>query len=75
MSNSLETQIGGSHYKDQTIQPIQYIEANNIGFIEGNIIKYASRHHRKGGVADIDKIIHYAQLLKQLRYNNEEEQA
>ena len=33
-------QIGGSHYKDCAIQPIDFIMANNFGFCEGNIIKY-----------------------------------
>ena len=30
-------QIGGNHYKDCKIQPIEYIEANNLTYSEGNV--------------------------------------
>ena len=56
MSNPLETQVGGSHYREMKIQPIEFITANNIGFMEGNIIKYITRHKFKNGVEDIKKI-------------------
>lgn len=58
-----DIQIGGSHYKDFTIQPVEFILANNLGFCEGNIVKYACRYKQKGGVEDLEKVIHYAQLL------------
>ena len=38
-----DEQVGGTHYKDKSIQPWDYIAANNIGYFEGNIIKYVSR--------------------------------
>jgi len=63
--NPLTKQVGGSHYKDLKIQPIEYILANGLGFCEGNIIKYITRWKQKGGIQDIDKVIHYAELLKQ----------
>jgi hypothetical protein len=31
--------------------------------VEGNIIKYITRWRQKGGVQDIEKVIHYAQIL------------
>jgi hypothetical protein len=61
-------QVGGNHYKDFKIEPIEFIMANNIGYCEGNIIKYICRHQAKGGVQDIDKVIHYCELLKELKY-------
>ena len=64
-----DKQVGGNHY-DWAIQPIEYITANNLGFIEGNIIKYATRHERKNGAEDIKKIIHYCELLLELKYND-----
>lgn len=67
--NPLDTQVGGDHYKQLTIQPIEFIEANNIPYLEGNAIKYIVRHASKNGVQDIDKAIHYLELLKQLRYH------
>lgn len=41
---------------------------NNLGFCEGNIIKYAVRHKVKGGAQDIAKVIHYAQLILEYEY-------
>jgi hypothetical protein len=53
------------HYKDFSISPIDFIIANKLGFCEGNIIKYACRYNKKGTpIEDLDKIIHYAELLK-----------
>ncbi len=58
----LTTQVGGSHYKDSVIQPIQFIQANNLSFCEGNAVKYITRHRKKGGRQDLEKAIHYLQL-------------
>ena len=60
---ALQTQIGGSHYTDMKIQPIEYILANNIPFPEGNVIKYVSRWRAKGGVKDLRKSIHHLEML------------
>jgi hypothetical protein len=67
---SLNEQIAGDHYKKLKIQPIEFIMANELGFIEGNIIKYATRHKDKGGIHDVKKIIHYAQLLIDMHYGD-----
>jgi hypothetical protein len=58
-----DVQIGGDHYKTMKIQPYEYIVANGIGWLEGNAIKYISRYKQKGGRKDIEKAIHYLQLL------------
>ncbi len=71
--NALNTQIGGSHYKEYTIQPIEFIHANNIPFIEGNIIKYVIRHKTKNGLQDLIKAKHYIDLLIQMQYHESEE--
>jgi hypothetical protein len=63
-----EQQVGGNHYKDYKIQPIEFIIANNIGFIEGNVIKYVCRHKDKNGKEDILKAIHYLRLLLNSQY-------
>lgn len=63
MANSLESQIGGTHYKEMSIQPIEYIMANNLGYIEGNIIKYVSRYKSKNGLEDLKKAKHYLDIL------------
>jgi hypothetical protein len=66
--SALEVQQGGTHYKDLKIQPIEYIHANNLGFMEGNVVKYVTRHQAKNGAADIRKIIHYCELILELQY-------
>jgi len=66
-TSALDKQVEGDHYKKFTIQPIEFITKNNIPFIEGNIIKYICRWKDKGGVKDLDKVIHYVELLKELK--------
>lgn len=63
-----DAQVGGSHYKDLPIQPRDYIIANKLGYDEGNIIKYVTRHKQKGGPLDIQKVIHYALMLLEQEY-------
>jgi Protein of unknwon function (DUF3310) len=58
-----EQQIGGAHYAVKAIQPWDFIIANNIGYLEGNIIKYISRWKDKGGIEDLKKAQHYLQKL------------
>ena len=68
-SKPLDKQVGGNHYKNCGIQPVQYIHANNLDYLEGNVIKYITRHRTKGqGKKDIEKVIHYAQLILELEY-------
>ena len=65
-------QVGGSHYKDCKIQPVEYIVGNDLTFLEGNIIKYVTRHRRKGeGRKDIEKVIHYCELILEKDYGRE----
>lgn len=63
-------QVGGDHYKSLKIQPTEFIHANNIPFIEGNIIKYVIRHRSKNGIEDLKKAKHYLDLLISFEYNN-----
>lgn len=68
--SALSDQVGGQHYKTMAIQPVEFIEKNKIPYLEGNAIKYICRHASKGGVQDLDKAIHYLQLLKEMRYGD-----
>lgn len=65
-AKALDKQIGGNHYKDFAIQPVEFIHKNGIGFLEGNAIKYICRWKRKGGKQDIEKAIHYLHMLMEL---------
>ena len=64
--SALNVQVAGNHYKDLKIQPVEYIHANNIPFIEGAVIKYVSRWRVKGGISDIKKARHFLDLLIEL---------
>lgn len=64
-------QVGGDHYKSLPIQPSHYIRRNRLGWYEGNIVKYATRHASKGKRVDIEKVIHYAELILE-EYDNGE---
>ena len=74
INNPLNIQVGGSHYKNFKIQPIEFIQKNNLSFIQGCIIKYICRYKDKNGLQDLEKIKHYVDLLIQLEYNEEKQQ-
>jgi hypothetical protein len=58
--------IGGDHYRQGGIQPIEYIYANNLGFCEANAVKYLTRWRYKDGMKDLEKAKHYIELLIEL---------
>lgn len=58
MSNTIKPE----HYKS-TIEPIDFIVANNLNFIEGNIIKYVARYKKKNGLEDLLKAQEYLKKL------------
>lgn len=66
MQHALNVQVGGAHYKNMKIQPIEYCMANELNSCETAIVKYISRWREKGGIEDLEKIKHYVDLLIQL---------
>ena len=60
-------QVGGLHY-DLPISPLEYIVKNNMPFREANVVKYVTRHASKNGLEDINKAIHYLELIKETEY-------
>ena len=56
-------QVGGSHYKDRAIQPWDFIIANDLGFLEANVVKYVTRYKAKNGIKDLEKARHYLDKL------------
>ena len=64
-------QVGGNHYRNKPIQPIQYIMENKLGYCEGNVIKYVTRHQEKGGAEDIRKAIQYLKFILHYQYGEE----
>jgi hypothetical protein len=69
---ALDVQVGGQHYKDYAIQPVEFIHKNHIGFCEGNAIKYLCRWREKGGLQDLKKARHYIDLLIEMENNYEQ---
>lgn len=63
-----DRQVGGKHYKLK-IQPIDFIVENQIPFIEANVIKYVTRHREKNGKQDLQKAIHYLEMLIEREYD------
>jgi len=63
LESPLSRQEGGEHYRKLKIQPIEYIQANDLGFEEGSVVKYITRHKDKNGVQDLRKAIHFIELL------------
>ncbi len=68
--DALRRQIGGDHYRETAIQPIEYVLSNGLGFCEGNVIKYVSRWKTKGGVEDLLKAKHYLEFLIEMAAND-----
>jgi hypothetical protein len=64
------TQIGGNHYKEMAVQPWHVMESvltreEFIGFLKGNLIKYAMRQGKKDS-PDAGKWHHYNQKLQEV---------
>lgn len=64
----LQSQVGGDHYRKLAIQPVEFIHANKLNFLEGCIVKRICRHRDKNGRQDLEKIIHEVQLLIAIEY-------
>lgn len=50
------------HYKG-SVQPNDLIEAQNLNFAEGNIVKLVCRYREKAGLLDLGKIVFYTYRL------------
>lgn len=68
---ALDTQTGGSHYKDMAIQPVEFVTVNGLTFLEGSVIKRMCRHRNKNGAEDIRKAIHECELILLLEYGEQ----
>lgn len=61
-SKANQRQVSGNHYK-LPVEPWDYVIANDLGYLEGNIIKYISRYKKKNGLQDLQKALHYLEKL------------
>lgn len=67
----LDKQVGGNHYKQFPIQPVEFINANNLSYMQGNVIKYVVRYPFKNGIADLEKAKHYIEMLIEFERNKQ----
>jgi hypothetical protein len=56
------------HYKTKKIEPVEYINANNLDFFEGNVVKYITRYKEKGGLEDLKKAKQYIEFIIKYKY-------
>ena len=63
---AFSVQIGGDHYKNLPIQPIEYCQRNGLGAVESFVVKYVTRWKAKGGVDDLRKAIHLLEMLVEM---------
>ena len=66
MNNSLQKQVGGRHYKDFTIQPVELFAATRWDYFQSSIARYILRYKNKNGIEDLEKAIHIAHLASDL---------
>lgn len=59
------------HYNAYKIQPWDFIAANGLDFLEGNVVKYVCRWREKGGVTDLKKAKEYLDKMIDMRVKNE----
>lgn len=67
MSSALDIQVGGAHYKKFALQPVEFCHKHRLGYIKSCFVKYIARHSDKNGAQDLQKCLHYLDLLKELR--------
>lgn len=69
--SALGTQVGGNHYKDMVIQPLEFAMANNLDPCQFSIVKYVSRFRSKNGLQDLEKARHFLDLLIEFEYGKD----
>lgn len=66
--NALDVQVGGGHYKNLAIQPMEYSMKNKLDACQHTAIKYVTRFREKGGKEDLEKAKHAIDLLIEFEY-------
>ena len=55
MNNKEKDNIKPDHYGNSEIDVIRFCQANNLDFMQGNVIKYVFRYKNKNGLEDLEK--------------------
>ena len=61
--SAYDKQIGGKHYQNFSIQPSKFVIENELLFPEGSAIKYICRHRYKNGKEDLEKAVHFIEMI------------
>jgi len=64
-----DKQIGGTHYQKFKIQPSKFVIENELLYPEGCVIKYILRHRLKGKRQDLEKAIHFIEMIIERDYS------
>lgn len=59
------------HYNQGKIETWDYIVSQKLGYLEGNVVKYLTRHKLKGGKQDLLKAQAYLNKLIETDYPEE----
>ena len=70
-SSAWDVQVGGNHYKQFKIQPMQFALENKLDAAQQNVIKYIMRHSFKNGKQDLEKAKHYIDLMIEFYYGED----
>lgn len=65
---AMEIQVGGDHYKNMEIQPVEFCMKNNLNFCQSSVVKYICRYKNKNGLEDLRKAKHFIDLLIAIEY-------
>lgn len=64
-----DTQVAGTHYRT-SYQHWDLAADLQLGYFEGQISKYITRHRTKKGKEDLEKALHFAQKLLEMAKTN-----
>ena len=64
--------IKPDHYRGSEIDVIDFCQANNLDFMQGNVIKYVFRYKNKNGLEDLEKAKEYIDRMIENLLDEEE---
>lgn len=64
-STANQRQVAGTHYR-ASYQHWDFVADTGMGYFEGQITKYVSRHRKKNGPQDLEKAQHFLEKLAEL---------
>ena len=70
MNKPSDNQIGGKHYGNMAIEPVEFAMKNGLDFCQASIIKYVCRFREKNGIEDLKKAKHYIDILINSEYSD-----